>query len=248
MTTRHTADPEDATGPEWAVAARGLRKRYGGVRAVDGVDLLIPRGEVVALLGPNGAGKSTLVEMLTGLVRPDEGDIEIFGADPGAAVRSGSVGVMLQEAGLLDDVTVGEVLRLIASLHRAPLPAVEAMRRAGIESLAGRRSARLSGGQRQRVRFAAALVPDPDLLVLDEPTAAMDVDGRREFWAAMRSLCEAGRTVLFATHYLEEAEAYADRVVLMNAGRVAADGPVAEVARGGLDEAFVRLTSGEATR
>ncbi|MEW9532453.1 ABC transporter ATP-binding protein [Microbispora sp. NPDC049125] len=212
-----------------AVAARRLRKDHGGTRAVDGVDLLITPGEVVALLGPNGAGKSTLIEMITGLTRPDTGEITVFGDAPVAAVRSGAVGVMLQEAGLLDDVTVQEAVAMIASLHRAPLPVEEALRRAGLTDLAARRSARLSGGEKQRVRFAMALVPGPDLLILDEPTSAMDVAARRDFWRSMRDFGAAGRTVLFATHYLEEAEQHADRVVFMRDGAVVADGPVSVV-------------------
>jgi ABC-2 type transport system ATP-binding protein len=136
---------------------------------------------------------------------------------------------VLQEGSLLEDATVGEVLELVHTLHRAPLPIADVLARAGIEELTGRRCTKLSGGQKQRVRFALALIPDPDLLVLDEPTAGMDVASRREFWAAMREFTCAGKTVLFATHYLDEAEEFADRVVLMRDGRIAADGSVAEV-------------------
>ncbi len=207
----------------------GLHKHYGQVRAVDGVDLVIAPGEVVALLGPNGAGKSTTVDMLLGLTKPDAGTVTVFGASPRDAVANGSIGAMLQGGALLDDATVGETVAMVASLHRDPLPVAEALRRTGISDLASRRCNKLSGGQKQRVRFAVALVSDPDLLVLDEPTAAMDVAGRREFWRSMHSFTEDGRTVLFATHYLEEAENYADRVVLLRSGRVVADGSVAEV-------------------
>jgi ABC-2 type transport system ATP-binding protein len=212
-----------------AVMLAGLRKHYGQVRAVDGVDLVIAPGEVVALLGPNGAGKSTTVDMLLGLTRPDAGTVTVFGASPHEAVSAGSIGAMLQGGALLDDATVGETVAMVASLHRKPLPVAEALRRTGIEDLASRRCNKLSGGQKQRVRFAVALVSDPDLLVLDEPTAAMDVASRRDFWRSMRTFTDSGRTVLFATHYLEEAENYADRVVLMRAGAVVADGSVAEV-------------------
>jgi ABC-2 type transport system ATP-binding protein len=212
-----------------AVALRGLRKYYGEVRAVDGVDLVIAPGEVVALLGPNGAGKSTTVDMLLGLTRPDTGGVTIFGSPPGEAVADGRIGAMLQGGALLEDATVGEIVGMIASLHREPLTVAEALRAAGIEELANRRCSKLSGGQKQRVRFAVALVSDPDLLVLDEPTAAMDVQTRREFWMAMREFTATGRTVLFATHYLEEAESYADRVVFLRQGRIVADGSVAEV-------------------
>lgn len=212
-----------------AVSLSGLRKHYGEVRAVDGVDLVIAPGEVVALLGPNGAGKSTTVDMLLGLTRPDSGEARIFGQTPRDAVASGTVGAMLQEGSLLDDATVGETVAMIASLHRKPMPVAEALRRAGVEDLVNRRSTKLSGGQKQRVRFAVALVCDPHLLVLDEPTSAMDVGTRREFWRSMKEFTEAGKTVLFATHYLDEAEEFADRVVLMRKGRVIADGSVAEV-------------------
>ncbi len=212
-----------------AVSIAGLRKQYGDVRAVDGIDLLIAPGEVVALLGPNGAGKSTTVDMIIGLTRPDSGEVTVFGKQPADAVAEGAIGAMLQNGTLLDDATVGETVAMIASLHRRPMPVSEALRRAGIEDLANRRCTKLSGGQKQRVRFAVALVSNPDLLVLDEPTAAMDVGTRREFWASMRDFTDAGRTVLFATHYLDEAEEFADRVVLMRSGQIVADGSVAKV-------------------
>ncbi|MFI5588349.1 ABC transporter ATP-binding protein [Amycolatopsis sp. NPDC051758] len=212
-----------------AVHLTGLRKHYGEVHAVDGVDLTIAPGEVVALLGPNGAGKSTTVDMILGLTTPDTGDVRVFGRKPIDAVRAGLIGAMLQGGALMDDLTVGETVGMVAALHREPMPVAEALRAAGIEELAGRRANKLSGGQKQRVRFAVALVSDPDLLILDEPTAAMDVGTRREFWQSMYAFTESGRTVLFATHYLEEAEEFADRVVLMRRGRVVADGSVAEV-------------------
>jgi ABC-2 type transport system ATP-binding protein len=212
-----------------AVAMTGLHKSYGDVHAVDGVDLVIAPGEVVALLGPNGAGKSTTVDLLLGLTAPDAGEVAVFGQTPRAAVVSGTIGAMLQNGSLLDDATVAEAVGLVAALHRAPLPVAEALARADIADLANRKCTKLSGGQKQRVRFALALVCDPDVLVLDEPTVAMDVETRRQFWRGMREYTDSGRTVLFATHYLEEAQEYADRVVLMRSGRVVADGSVAEV-------------------
>ncbi|MDT8914641.1 ABC transporter ATP-binding protein [Amycolatopsis sp. PS_44_ISF1] len=212
-----------------AVHLSGLKKQYGGVRAVDGVDLSIAPGEVVALLGPNGAGKSTTVDLILGLSRADAGVVRVFGRTPAGAVRDGMIGAMLQGGTLLDDLTVRETVGLVANLHRRSMPPAEALERAGIAELADRRANKLSGGQKQRVRFAVALVADPDLLVLDEPTAAMDVGTRREFWKSMYAFTESGRTVLFATHYLEEAEEFADRVVLMRSGRVVADGTVAQV-------------------
>ncbi|GAB2813042.1 ABC transporter ATP-binding protein [Lentzea nigeriaca] len=212
-----------------AVALNGLRKRFGEVRAVDGIDLVITPGEVVALLGPNGAGKSTTVDMLLGLSTPDGGTISVFGTSPREAVVAGRISAMLQSGALLDDATVAEAVGLIAALHRKPMPVAQALEQAGIADLAGRKCTKLSGGQKQRVRFALALVCDPDLLVLDEPTVAMDVETRRAFWQQMRAYTDTGRTVLFATHYLEEAEEYADRVVLMRSGRIVADGSVAQV-------------------
>ncbi|RZQ60343.1 ABC transporter ATP-binding protein [Amycolatopsis suaedae] len=212
-----------------AVHLAGLRKHYGEVRAVDGVDLTIAPGEVVALLGPNGAGKSTTVDMLLGLSTPDSGTVTVFGRSPADAVADGAIGAMLQGATLLDDATVAEMIAMVGSLHRNAMPAGEVLRRCGLTELAGRRGSKLSGGQKQRVRFAIALVSDPDLLVLDEPTAAMDVGARREFWRSMREYTDTGRTVLFATHYLEEAEEFADRVVFLRSGRIVADGTVATV-------------------
>ncbi|AHH94141.1 ABC transporter ATP-binding protein [Kutzneria viridogrisea] len=212
-----------------AVSLQGLVKHYGGVRAVDGVDLTIAPGEVVALLGPNGAGKSTTIDVLLGLSTPTSGAVTLFGRSPREAVSAGLVGAMLQSGGLLEDATVAETVGLFSAVYPKSLSAAEAMRRAGVAEFAKRRIGSLSGGQRQRVRFATALASDPDLLVLDEPTVAMDVEGRREFWAAMRAYASTGRTVLFATHYLAEAEDYADRVVLLRSGRVAADGSVAEI-------------------
>lgn len=212
-----------------ALYISGLRKSYGTVHAVDGIDLTIAPGEVVALLGPNGAGKSTTIDMITGLTRPDKGEVLVFGAEPGEAVKEGRIGAMLQDGALLDDATVGEMVAMVASLHRSPLTVTEALNRAGIEDLARRRSTKLSGGQKQRVRFAIAMVSDPDLLILDEPTAGMDVATRKYFWESMKKFTQSGHTVIFATHYMEEAEEVADRIVFLRDGKVAADGSVEEV-------------------
>jgi ABC-2 type transport system ATP-binding protein len=214
-----------------AVRMAGLVKSYDRIQAVRGVDLDIAAGEVVTLLGPNGAGKSTTIDMLLGLTRPDRGTARIFGDSPARAVAAGTVGAMLQSGTLLPEVTVSELVGAFAALHRRPLPVPETLARAGIAELAKRRIETLSGGQAQRLRFALAVVPDPDLLVLDEPTVGMDVEMRREFWAGIRKLTAAGRTVLFATHYLDEADAYADRVVLLRGGLVIADGSPAAVKR-----------------
>jgi ABC-2 type transport system ATP-binding protein len=212
-----------------AVTLSGVTRRYGEVQAVAGVDLTIRSGEVVALLGPNGAGKSTTLEILLGLVRPDQGSVQLYGRSPADAIAAGQVGVMLQSGGIIEDAKVGELLDLVAGLHKDPLPVTDALQRAGIADLGNRKLKALSGGQKQRVRFAMAIVAQPDLIVLDEPTTGMDVESRRDFWASMHAETARGRTVLFATHYLEEADAYADRVVLMRAGKIVADGTAAQI-------------------
>jgi ABC-2 type transport system ATP-binding protein len=217
-----------AAGPP-AISLSGARKTFGPVRAVDGVDLAVRPGEVVAFLGPNGAGKTTTIDMVLGLARPTAGTVEVFGMAPTAAVARGLVTAVLQTGGLLRDMTVRETVRLTAALFPRARPVDEVLRRAGITDIGERLVGKCSGGQQQRLRFAMALLPDPELLVLDEPTTGMDVEGRRDFWAAIREDAGRGRTVLFATHYLDEADLYADRIVLMRHGRVVADGTAAEV-------------------
>jgi ABC-2 type transport system ATP-binding protein len=211
------------------IVLSGLRKSFGGVRAVDGIDVAIDRGTTVALLGPNGAGKSTTIDMLLGLQTPDEGSVSVFGRPPADAVDAGDVGAMLQTGALIRDLTVRELVTVIASLYPSPLPVPEVLELAGLERVGDRRTQKLSGGETQRTRFALALVSDPELLVLDEPTVAMDVESRHAFWTSMRAYAGRGKTVLFATHYLEEADDYADRAVLMARGRVVADGPTTEI-------------------
>jgi ABC-2 type transport system ATP-binding protein len=212
-----------------AVALRGLTKRFGAVTAVDGLDLTIEPGEIVAFLGPNGAGKTTTIDMVLGLSRPDAGSAEVYGMAPRAAVAHGLVAAVMQTGGLLKELTVRETVELTAALFAHSRPVEEVLERAGIAEIADRRVGKCSGGQQQRLRFAMALLPEPQLLILDEPTTGMDVEGRREFWSAIRADAARGRTVLFATHYLEEADAYADRVVLVSRGTVVADGTSAEI-------------------
>jgi ABC-2 type transport system ATP-binding protein len=215
------------------VELRGLVKsfRRGGetVEAVRGIDVGIGAGETVALLGPNGAGKSTTIDMLLGLAVPDEGSVTLFGRSPAEAVAQGAIGAMLQTGSLLRDLSVRELIAMMASVYPAPMAVEEVLEMTGAERFADRRTQKLSGGETQRVRFAVALVSDPQLLVLDEPTVAMDVEARHAFWTTMRDFAARGRTILFATHYLEEADAYADRAVLMGHGRIVADGPTTEI-------------------
>jgi ABC-2 type transport system ATP-binding protein len=223
------------TGPaaEQTITLEGLTKSFsssqGPIHAVRGIDVAIQRGETVALLGPNGAGKSTTIDMVLGLLKPDAGRASIFGRSPEAAVAAGQIGAMLQTGAVIRDVTVRELMAMMAALYPSPLPVDEVITLVGLEQIADRRTEKLSGGQMQRVRFAIALVCDPDLLILDEPTVAMDVEGRRAFWTTMREFASRGKTVVFATHYLEEADDYADRAVLMAGGRVVADGPTTEI-------------------
>lgn len=193
------------------------------VEAVRGIDLDIAPGEVVAMLGPNGAGKTTTLDMVLGLTEPTSGTVEVFGLHPRRAVDAGRISAVLQTGGLLRDLTVEETVRVVASTFDSPQPVAEVMERAGITQLARRRVSKCSGGEQQRLRFALALLPDPDLLVLDEPTAGMDVAARRDFWAAMHAEAAQGRTVVFATHYLEEASSFAERIVLVSEGVVVAD-------------------------
>ena len=188
-----------------------VSKAYGRLRAVDSIELSIPRGQTVAILGPNGAGKTTTLDMVLGLTRPDSGSIALFGMPPARAIAAGQVGGMLQAGSLIEYLSVREFLTMIASLYPRPLQVDHVLRLIGAAEFADRRTDKLPGGQMQRVRFAAALVANSDLLVLDEPTAAIDVEGRREFWTAIREVAAEGKTVIFATHYLEEADAYADR-------------------------------------
>jgi ABC-2 type transport system ATP-binding protein len=216
------------------VAARldGVIRRYGAVTALDEVAFTIGRGETVALLGPNGAGKSTAVGVLLGLQRPDGGHVEVLGGSPAQAVAAGRVGAMLQTGALLEGATVGELIALVRALYPEPMAEADVLELAGLQGLTGRRADKLSGGQTQRVRYALAIAGDPELLFLDEPTASMDVESRLAFWEGLGKLSQRGTTVLFATHYLEEADANADRIVVLLDGRVAADGTAADIKAG----------------
>lgn len=204
-----------------------FRTRKETVHAVHGVSLRVERGDILALLGPNGAGKTTLLDMALGMTDPTDGTVRVFGERPRAAVSHGLVCAVQQTGGLLADLSVRETVTMIASLYPEHMPVDEALERAGAASYAKRKISKCSGGQQQRVRFALALLPEPDLLILDEPTAGMDVQARHEFWQTMHAEARDGRTVVFATHYLQEAEDFAQRVVLLDRGTVNHDGSVA---------------------
>lgn len=212
-----------------AIDLRNLVKRYGALTAVDDLTLQVAPGEIVAFLGPNGAGKTTTIDMMLGLARPTSGTVQIYGKTPSEAIARGEIAAVMQSGGLLKDFTVIETVQYTASLYPHARPVSEVLERAGIGEIAGRLVGKCSGGEQQRLRFAMALLSDPRLLILDEPTTGMDVEGRREFWNAIREDATRGRTVLFATHYLDEADAYADRIVLMRQGQIVADGTTAEI-------------------
>jgi len=212
-----------------AVSLVGVSKDFGNVHAVRDVDLAIEPGEIVAFLGPNGAGKTTTIDMILGLSEPTAGEVSVLGLRPRQAIARGLVSAVMQTGGLLKDVTVRETVAYTASLFSHTRPVEEVLADAGIAAIRDRKVGKCSGGEQQRLRFAMALLSDPALLLLDEPTTGMDVEGRRTFWSTIRADAAKGRTVMFATHYLEEADQYADRIVLISRGRVVADGTGAEI-------------------
>lgn len=217
------------THSTYGIEFAGVSKSYGEVKAVRSIDLHIAPGETVALLGPNGAGKSTAIDMMLGLTVPDAGSVRVFGDEPRAATKAGRISGMLQLGGLIPFLTVRELVTSVAALYPNSLAVEDVITMTATGDFADRLTNKLSGGQIQRARFAMALVANADLLILDEPTVAMDVEGRREFWTTMRGIAASGKTVVFATHYLEEADEYADRIVLMSQGTIVADGASTEI-------------------
>jgi ABC-2 type transport system ATP-binding protein len=237
--------------PQEVVAQlRNVTKQYGPTTALDDVTLNLHRGELLALLGPNGAGKTSAVRLLLGLSSPTSGSVAVFGGDPREDANRSRTGVMLQASRVADTLRVREHIALFSSYYRDPLPLPEVLRIARLEALQKRLFKDLSGGEQQRVLFALAICGNPDLLVLDEPTVGLDVRARRAFWGEIKRLRETGRTVLLTTHYLAEADALADRLVVIDRGRILAEGTPVEIKGNAatLEDAFVALTDDEEER
>jgi ABC-2 type transport system ATP-binding protein len=227
------------------IEVKGLRKTYRGHEAVRGIDLSVPRGEVFALLGPNGAGKTTTVEILEGHRRRDGGEVRVLGADPGTAGRDwrARIGIVLQDADDAADLTVAEMVRHVAGFYPDPRPADDVIDLVGLAEKRGSRIRTLSGGQRRRVDVALGIVGRPELLFLDEPTTGFDPEARRRFWQLIRTLAGEGTTILLTTHYLDEAEALADRLAVIVDGRIVAEGTPATL--GGRSSAGAKVSWGE---
>ncbi len=228
---------------------RGVSKTYGEVKALRGIDLTIERGELVALLGPNGAGKTTAVRILLGLASADSGSVLVFGHRPashGAKVRRGA---LLQVAKVPETIKVREHIELFSSYYPHPMPMAEVVEAAGLGGIEDRLFGDLSGGQKQRTLFALAICGNPDLLFLDEPTVGLDVEARRALWVRIRAFVARGGSVLLTTHYIEEADALANRVVVIQKGRIAAEGTPAQIkertAASGLEDAFLSILKEE---
>jgi ABC-2 type transport system ATP-binding protein len=207
----------------------GVNKNYGDVRALRGVDFRVRAGEIVALLGPNGAGKTTAVKLLLGLLQPNSGKVRVFGADPTNPENRMRTGAMLQVGRVPETLRVREHIDLFSSYYQNPMRREEILAAAGLEKLSDRKFGELSGGQKQRVLFALAICGDPDMLFLDEPTAGLDVEARRLLWDEIRRMVARGKTVLLTTHYLQEADALANRVAVINQGEIIAEGTPAEI-------------------
>jgi ABC-2 type transport system ATP-binding protein len=239
LTSHETRVPKAHPAAETVASLHNITKRYGnGVMALDGLSLELRRGEIVALLGPNGAGKSTAVKLMMGLSTPTTGAVRIFGVPPTEMAARLRTGVMLQVGRAPEMLRVSEHINIFRGYYLNPMPYTDLVRAAGLEGIEKRKFGELSGGQKQRVLFAIALAGDPDLIFLDEPTVGLDIEARRGMWKQIRELAARGKTVLLTTHYLEEADALAHRIVVINKGRVVCEGTPAEVksmgARGGV--------------
>jgi ABC-2 type transport system ATP-binding protein len=230
IATLEQSQPAATATPDRIVASlESVNKNYGDIRALRGVDFRVHAGEVVALLGPNGAGKTTAVKLLLGLMQPNNGRVRVFGGDPTNPENRRRTGAMLQVGRVPETLKVSEHIDLFSSYYEKPLPLAEVLAATGLEKLSDRKFGDLSGGQRQRVLFALAICGDPDLLFLDEPTVGLDVEARRLLWDEIRRMVGRGKTVLLTTHYLQEADALADRVAVINQGEIIAQGTPAEI-------------------
>ena len=229
-------------GSEVLAELRGVHKRYGATHALGGVDLQLRRGELLALLGPNGAGKTSAVSLWLGLTRPDQGCVRLLGRDPSDLHARRCLGVMMQEAALAPELKVRELIEETASFYPAPLSTDETLRLTGTQAIAGRPYNKLSGGQKRQAQFALAVCGRPQVLFLDEPTVGLDVDARENLWSTIRALVAQGSSVLLTTHYLEEAQALADRVAVLARGKLIAQGSVDEI-RSVVDRRRIRCTS-----
>lgn len=227
--TNHLPEPAAHHYQESVLELRSVSKKYGQVKALDNIDLRIKAGEIVALLGPNGAGKTTAINLLLGLIRPDCGQALMFGGSPDSTANRIRTGTLMQVSGIPETLTVQEHIESFAAYYPQPLKLQDLLDATGLAGLEKRMYSRLSGGQRQRLHLALALVGDPDVLFLDEPTTGLDVETRRALWQLVRNLSSSGRTVLLTTHYLEEADELADRIVMLRAGRIVADGTPAQI-------------------
>jgi len=228
-TLEETQGRQSASSGAVVASLEIVSKNYGEVRALRNVNFTVHSGQVVALLGPNGAGKTTAVKLLLGLIQPDSGKARVFGGDPTNPQNRMRTGAMLQVGRVPETLRVGEHLDLFSSYYPNPMSLEEVLAAAGLEKLRDRKFGDLSGGQRQRTLFALAICGDPDLLLLDEPTVGLDVESRRALWEEIRRLVERGKTVLLTTHYLEEADALADRIAVINQGEIIAEGTPAEI-------------------
>jgi ABC-2 type transport system ATP-binding protein len=230
--TEQIAAKASVSAPPQPIATlTDITKRYGTTVALDGMNLSLHPGEVVALLGPNGAGKSTAVKLLLGLITPSSGAAQVFGSDPRKAITRTRVGAMLQVARITETLRVREHLDLFRSYYPHPLPIADILRIAQLQGIEDRLFSQLSGGQKQRLLFALAICGNPDLIFLDEPTVGMDIEARRAIWQQIRFLSAQGKTVLLTTHYLEEADALAHRIVVINKGRIISEGTPTEIKR-----------------
>ncbi len=228
-TLKETPAVERANSSTAVASLEAVSQNYGEVRALRNVNFTVGAGQVVALLGPNGAGKTTAVKLMLGLLQPTSGKVRVFGGDPTTPQNRMRAGAMLQVGRVPETLRVREHIDLFSSYYPRPLPIGEVLAAAGLEKLRDRKFGDLSGGQRQRTLFALAICGDPDLLFLDEPTVGLDVEARRALWEEIRRLVERGKTVLLTTHYLEEADALADRIAVINQGAIIAEGTPAEI-------------------